>query len=69
MHKRDVLVRKSVMRDYPKINQWSLVNRSTENKMFPEHAKKAIRVSMDMNGMIFEDAPDIKGSKMIWVLQ
>lgn len=35
----------------------------------PEEPKKCIRVDMTIYGLVFEDAPEVMGTKMSWVVQ
>ena len=66
---RDVLVQKRIMRDFPKKGAWALVNKSVQHEACPEKPKEAVRATVDMNGIIFEEDGENSGTKLIWVVK
>lgn len=63
-----VLVRK-VLKDFPQINQSSIVLRSSEHARCPENLRAALRPEMRMNGFVLEDDKSGRGTRLSWFLQ
>lgn len=63
-----VLVRK-VLRDFPQINQNSIVLRSSEHARCPENLRDSLRPDMRMNGFVLEDDKSGRGTQLSWFLQ
>jgi hypothetical protein len=68
MQPREALVIKKVLDNFPKVGVSTMIIRSEVCDAYPDNKKHSVRVDMTMDGMVFEDDPDIKGSKITWIL-
>lgn len=66
---REAVVRSKIKKDFPYPGMWSLHNSSVQHTSYPENPQKFVRVDLKISGFVFEDAPEIKGCKMRWVIQ
>ena len=66
---REVLLQQFLQRDFPKQGSLCLVHRSTQHEGLPECAVRAMRATVDMDGMTFEDGSEFEGTKVTWILK
>jgi hypothetical protein len=62
-----VLVRK-VLKDFPQVHHFSIVQRSVNHPRVPENHKQSTRVETRMDGFIIEDDESQKGTTLNWFL-
>ena len=68
MQTRDAVVTQRVKKDFPKQGSWTIAQTSTKHAKCPEKSLESARIEIRINGIILEDAPEIKGTKLTWVL-
>lgn len=66
---RDAVVLKKTMKDFPSAGSLCVLHKSVDHPDYPEDVKKFVRIDMSIWGLVFEDAPEIKGTKVTWVMQ
>ena len=67
MQEREVLLRSKTYKDFPKKGAWAVIGRSISNSVYPEDLKQYARAYIKCNGIVCEDAPEIKGTKITWI--
>jgi hypothetical protein len=65
---REAVVQKKVLRDFPQPGQWAVVHKSVQHPDWPEDPTRYVRILQKMGGMVFEDAPEINGTKLTWIV-
>lgn len=56
------------MRDFPYDGALAVHQKSVTHPNAPENPTKYIRIDMTIFGLVFEDAPEIMGTKLSWVI-
>ena len=67
MGARDALVLRKIRKGFPNPDQWCMVQTSTTHPDCPEQ-KGVIRVNLTCMGIIFEEAPEIEGCKLTFLM-
>lgn len=66
---REAVILSKVKKDFPYPGMWSLHNSSVQHSKWPENPAEFVRVDLVISGFVFEDAPEVNGCKMRWVIQ
>lgn len=67
MQAREVVVATKTKKDFPKVGAWTIAQTSVSNDKCPEVPQNAARAEVRINGIVLEDAPEVKGTKITWV--
>ena len=65
---RESVVEKKMMYDFPVSGAWTIHCKSVAHKNKPENPKKFVRVDIKCNCMVFEDCPEVRGTKISWII-
>ncbi len=68
MQKREAVLVRKVLKDFPKLNETTIIQKSAQHARCPEDHKTSVRIQMRLNGMIIEDDSSHKGTKISWIL-
>ena len=65
---RDALVQKKVIKGFPTDGALAVHFKSVTHPSVPEDPTQCLRIDLANFGLVFEDAPNIMGTKLSWVI-